>query len=103
MKFSNSALSLVSLVAVLASVQSDSIDEHVRNKRLSIDQSVIIIGAGVSGLSAAVRLKEKGVSNVIILEASPKIGGRIQTIDFRKALTLNKNFLYILTIKYFFI
>jgi heterodisulfide reductase subunit A-like polyferredoxin len=85
MKFSNmlsaSYVSLISLVAIVASVQSGSIDEHFR--RLSIDESVIIIGAGVSGLSAALRLKERGVSNVTIIEASSEIGGRIQTIDFR--------------------
>nr|XP_011469503.1 PREDICTED: polyamine oxidase 1 isoform X2 [Fragaria vesca subsp. vesca] len=44
--------------------------------------SVIIIGAGVSGLSAAKRLIENGVEDVVILEASDRIGGRIRKQEF---------------------
>ncbi|PRQ54762.1 putative spermine oxidase [Rosa chinensis] len=44
--------------------------------------SVIIIGAGVSGLSAAKLLIEKGVEDVVILEASDRIGGRIRKQEF---------------------
>jgi monoamine oxidase len=40
--------------------------------------SVIVIGAGVSGLAAAARLAESGVS-VTILEARDRIGGRVFT------------------------
>ena len=43
-------------------------------------QDVIIIGAGVAGLAAALDLAEKGVS-VQILEARPRIGGRIFTLE----------------------
>lgn len=41
---------------------------------------VIVIGAGLSGLSAAYNLKKSGF-NVIILEADNRIGGRIKTLD----------------------
>lgn len=41
-------------------------------------KKVIIIGAGISGLSAANHLKKQGV-DVLILEAQKKIGGRIKT------------------------
>ena len=41
-------------------------------------KSVIVIGAGISGLAAAKKLKDKGF-NVIVLEAQEKIGGRIRT------------------------
>ena len=41
------------------------------------DKQVIIIGAGVAGLSAAKKLEEEGVSYQI-LEATDKLGGRIQ-------------------------
>ncbi|KAF4365493.1 hypothetical protein G4B88_025672 [Cannabis sativa] len=44
--------------------------------------SVIIIGAGVSGLSAAKLLAENGIEDILILEASDRIGGRIRKEDF---------------------
>lgn len=40
------------------------------------DKTVIIVGAGISGLAAAKKLKEKGF-NVIIFESQNKIGGRL--------------------------
>jgi len=41
---------------------------------------VIIIGGGVSGLSAAKRLKEAGLP-IILLEGSDRLGGRAHTLD----------------------
>ena len=41
---------------------------------------VAIIGAGLSGLSAAHHLVNNGVEDVVILEARHRIGGRIHTI-----------------------
>uniref|UniRef100_R4G3E2 Putative flavin-containing amine oxidase n=1 Tax=Rhodnius prolixus TaxID=13249 RepID=R4G3E2_RHOPR len=40
---------------------------------------VIILGAGLAGLSAAYHLLKHGHNNVVILEASERIGGRILT------------------------
>nr|KYP67951.1 Polyamine oxidase 1 [Cajanus cajan] len=44
--------------------------------------SVIIVGAGVSGISAAKVLAENGVKDIVILEASDRIGGRIRKENF---------------------
>ncbi len=44
------------------------------------DAQVIVIGAGLAGLNAALLLEEQGV-DVLILEASPRIGGRVHTLD----------------------
>ena len=42
---------------------------------------VLIIGAGISGLSAAQRLQENDISDYIILEATDRVGGRIKTLS----------------------
>lgn len=42
------------------------------------DKTVLVIGAGISGLAAAKKLKEKGF-NVVVLEAQDKVGGRLKT------------------------
>jgi monoamine oxidase len=41
-------------------------------------QDVIVIGAGLSGLMAALILKKKG-KQIVVLEAQPRVGGRIFT------------------------
>lgn len=43
---------------------------------------IIIIGAGAAGISAAARLIERGLENIIILEGKDRIGGRIHTVEF---------------------
>lgn len=42
------------------------------------DYDVVVIGAGISGLGAALRLKEAGL-NVLVLEKNEKVGGRMST------------------------
>ena len=43
------------------------------------NQSVVIVGAGVAGLAAAMELRASGFDDVVILEARDRIGGRIWT------------------------
>ena len=43
---------------------------------------VIVVGGGVSGLSAANVLCQSGQFDVTILEAEKRLGGRIHSIDF---------------------
>lgn len=46
------------------------------------DHKIIIIGAGTSGIACATKLLEYGFQNVLVLEAEPRLGGRIHTIPF---------------------
>lgn len=43
---------------------------------------VLIIGAGASGYAAASRLMENGFYDLTVLEAEPRIGGRVNTVRF---------------------
>ncbi|WP_310377377.1 NAD(P)/FAD-dependent oxidoreductase [Flavobacterium sp.] len=58
-------------------------------------QDVIIIGAGLSGLSAAVHLHRQG-RTVLILEATDRSGGRVKT-DLIDGFRLDRGFQVLLT------
>lgn len=45
-------------------------------------RKILIIGAGACGVAAATHLLESGHSNLVILEAENRIGGRIHTVPF---------------------
>lgn len=47
---------------------------------------IIIIGAGAAGYAAACKLLEHGFSNIKILEAENRIGGRINSVEFGNGL-----------------
>ena len=49
--------------------------------------SVLVIGAGISGLYGAYLLTKKGFNKIIVLEAQSKIGGRIQSVSQECVLT----------------
>ena len=45
-------------------------------KRLSTrDLSVAIVGAGMSGIAAAIKLREQGYSDIVIYEKAGRLGG----------------------------
>ncbi|XP_058091671.1 polyamine oxidase 1-like isoform X1 [Magnolia sinica] len=49
---------------------------------MALDPTVIVIGAGMSGISAAKTLSDAGIKNILILEATDRIGGRIHKTNF---------------------
>ena len=44
-----------------------------------LDTKVLILGAGISGISAAKTLNDNGITDFIILEAEDRIGGRLKS------------------------
>ena len=50
-----------------------------------LNDKIAIIGAGPSGIHMALMLKEKGFTNVLILERTDDLGGKSKTIRYRGA------------------
>lgn len=70
-------------------------DQHLpsrQNCRIYYDQAIGIVGAGAAGLSIAVILQKIGFTNVTILEASERIGGRIYTYEFQERTPCDHNY-----------
>lgn len=63
--------------------------------RMSVDSSVVIVGAGVAGLSCAVYLKQAGV-NALVLDSADGVGGRVRT-DRVNGFQLDRGFQILLT------
>jgi monoamine oxidase len=42
---------------------------------------VVIVGAGLAGLALAHRLEQRGVTDLVILEARDRVGGRVERLD----------------------
>jgi len=66
--------SFMTLLAMSPLAGCATVNQSVMNKNL--DKKVIVIGAGLSGLVAAVRLLEQGFK-VTIIDSEPRVGGRI--------------------------
>lgn len=70
--------SLLLGVAAVPSVSSVSSSTRSSRSSLRTPRTAIILGGGLSGLSAAWMLRRNGW-NVVVLEARPRIGGRVWT------------------------
>lgn len=68
---------------------------NFRKNYLMIKKDVIIIGAGLSGLSAAIHLQNEG-REVFIIESTDRVGGRIKT-DMHEGFRLDRGFQVLLT------
>ena len=61
----------------------DSDDGHTTSDWTK-SPKIVIIGAGIAGVSAATTLVNAGFTDFVILEATDRVGGRIWTIDLGK-------------------
>ncbi|GFQ64744.1 hypothetical protein TNCT_196611 [Trichonephila clavata] len=57
-------------------------DISLNEKSVRDNFHVVIVGAGISGLSCALQLYKNNFSKITILEAQDKFGGRISTVRF---------------------
>ncbi|XP_059821672.1 spermine oxidase [Hypanus sabinus] len=62
-------------------ISSDSADDPLnRGSQGKRQPRIVVIGAGLAGLSAVKRLLVNGFTDITILEASERIGGRVQSV-----------------------
>lgn len=61
-------------------------DARVAPGEAPASASVVVVGAGLAGLTVAYRLRQAGV-DAVVLEASARVGGRIDTVRFADCST----------------
>ncbi|KAJ8281051.1 hypothetical protein GJAV_G00062950 [Gymnothorax javanicus] len=63
-------------------ISSDNTDDPLyRGPRGHRQPRIVVIGAGLAGLAAAKTLLENGFTDVTVLEASDRIGGRVKSVQ----------------------
>lgn len=66
-------------------ISGDSTDDPLSSGlRRTRQPRIVVIGAGLAGLSATKTLLENGFTDVTILEATDRIGGRVQSVNLGK-------------------
>jgi oxygen-dependent protoporphyrinogen oxidase len=65
--------------AVDSDLGSDDVPAEARSHRRS--DRIAIVGAGPSGLSAALKLKQLGYTNVTVFEKENRVGGKVNTLN----------------------
>jgi monoamine oxidase len=64
------------LVTILSGINCKAISSDKDDPR------IVIVGAGLAGVTALAELLDNGYRNVVLLEAQKRIGGRIETVPF---------------------
>ncbi|WP_395856166.1 flavin monoamine oxidase family protein [Cystobacter fuscus] len=77
---------LSSLLMVVLAIQSCSGRNPEPPATPTRDAPVIIVGAGLTGLTLAYALNKAGIDSLLV-ESAPRLGGRVQTITFSDGAT----------------
>lgn len=63
-------------------ISSDGTDDPLSSgPRTHRQPRIVVIGAGLAGLAATLTLLENGFTDVSVLEASDRIGGRVLSVQ----------------------
>jgi heterodisulfide reductase subunit A len=54
--------------------------ENVPRKQISVEQTALVVGAGIAGMNAALDLANQGIK-VYLVEKEPTIGGKMAQLD----------------------
>ncbi|MHA1677884.1 MAG: FAD-dependent oxidoreductase [Promethearchaeota archaeon] len=65
---------------LLAGINRARLLEKIPRKEIPITKSVLIIGAGIAGMNAALDLADQGIE-VYLVEKQPTIGGKMAQLD----------------------
>lgn len=66
-------------------IQPTKLNNWLSDKNnLRNEMHIVIVGAGIAGLTCAFHLAKNNFSNISIYEAQDKIGGRVSTVDYGK-------------------
>ena len=63
-------------------ISKQTIAKEVKKMEDKKSPKIVIIGGGIAGISAAQQLLVAGLTDVILLEAKDRLGGRIETIQY---------------------
>ena len=76
-------LTFITILSIIV-IRSETLTTECRRK----DAEVLILGAGMAGISAAKTLSEKAITDFILLEADDEIGGRVKSIVLKSGVRL---------------
>ena len=57
-------------------------EDKEEEEGIVVEANVLVLGAGMSGVTVAKRLKEEGVEGVVVVEGSGRVGGRVKALSF---------------------
>ncbi len=75
-------MSLSTLTFLLSCSAESKGNKKYEKLLLNLSKKIIILGAGISGITCAKALIERGYANVTILEARNRVGGRINSLSY---------------------